>query len=80
MVWKYYRKEIDFETYRNEYLNYLREEVKEQVIDLISIAMKVDITLMCIEESPEFCHRKMLLDYASELAQELMVGIKVDIK
>ncbi|EKE28534.1 MAG: hypothetical protein ACD_3C00049G0016 [uncultured bacterium (gcode 4)] len=80
MVWKYYRDEIDFETYKAEYLEHLKENVKEKVIDLISLAMKIDITLLCIEESPEFCHRKILAEYAHELAQELMVGMKVEIR
>ena len=41
--------------------------------------MKIDVTLLCIEEAPEFCHRKILLEYAAELAKELNVDLKIDI-
>jgi uncharacterized protein YeaO (DUF488 family) len=73
----YYRKEINWSEYKSEYLRYLNENIKEEVVDLISLSMKMDITLLCIEESPEFCHRKLLLEFAHKLAEEIKIDLKI---
>ena len=80
LVGKYYRKELDFDEYRKNYLRYLQEDIRDKVVDLIIFSTKIDVTLLCIEESSEFCHRKILLEYASKLASELEVDLKIHVE
>jgi hypothetical protein len=40
----------------------------------------MDITVLCIEDSPEFCHRKILLEYAHKLAEELKIDLKINVE
>lgn len=79
LVGKYYRKEIDFETYTKEYKTQL-ESKSDDIKNLIEKSLFENITVMCIEDSPEFCHRKIFVETAQELAKTIWVNLEIKIE
>ncbi len=74
IIGAYYKQKISFEEYSKLYLNYLTT-IKTEIINLINYAMHNNITVMCIEYSPEKCHRKLFLEYCSTLSNKLEIEI-----
>lgn len=67
LVGSYLRGEIDWDEYKKRYLDYLRSpKIKGQVWGLARSALRRDITLLCIEETPERCHRRILAEECKE--------------
>lgn len=66
LIGAYYRKELnDFKEFERKYLEFLRTE--EMVIKVRRFSIRCSkeiITLMCIENTAEFCHRRL---FAEEL-------------
>lgn len=79
LVWKYYRNEIDYTEYTKEYKESLI--IKQDAIkEIIKEALIKNITVLCIEESPEFCHRKIFVETAQELAKAMGADLEIEIK
>ncbi len=79
LVWKYYRNEIDFENYSKEYKESLSPK-QDAIKKIIEDALIKNITVLCIEESPEFCHRKIFVETAQELAKTMWVDLEINIQ
>ncbi len=45
------------------------------MLRLIELARSRNVTVLCVEDSPEYCHRKMLLEVCKRLEPELEVVI-----
>lgn len=62
LVGKYYRGEINFFDYCEVYKKYLRQDIIAVIVKTIAhLALQKNIYLLCIEESPDYCHRTVLL-------------------
>ncbi|KHO51749.1 MAG: hypothetical protein QT08_C0021G0008 [archaeon GW2011_AR17] len=73
-VGAYYRKEIDWKLFEKSYLEYLKEPVIAYHVENIArIAFSLPITLLCIEEKADRCHRRLL----AEECQWHMPGLEV---
>ena len=79
LVWKYYRNEIDFENYSKEYKESLNPK-QDAIKRIIEWALIENITVLCIEPSPELCHRKIFVETAQELAKVMGVDLEIEIK
>jgi len=63
LVGAYYRKEISWEEFEKNYLEFLRsEEMKVKVKDFARRCTEETITLMCIEDTADKCHRRLLAE------------------
>ncbi len=63
LVWDYYKRWLSFEEYKEKYLEYLRQEdINIEVIKLVKQARNKVITLLCIEDIADKCHRKILAE------------------
>lgn len=63
LVGSYYRGKIEWNEYKQQYLDFLRgEKMQEQVKAFAQRCVGEVITLMCIEESSEKCHRRLLAE------------------
>ena len=66
-VGAYYRGELTFDEYAEAYREHLRKHI-DDVIGLVQKCKKETITVLCIEDTAEHCHRRILLEFAQELA------------
>ena len=85
LVGEYYRRikqegscqEEVWAWYSEQYLAHLRQPIQqEQVRGLATIGSDNDITILCIEETPEYCHRRLLAEECKELVPELKINVK----
>jgi len=61
LIGKYYRNKIPWEEFEQTYLGIIRySSLNKKVESLAKRAMKEDITLLCIEEGADKCHRRIL--------------------
>lgn len=63
LVGDYYLRDLSFEDYTSAYLEYIRTpEVSSDVKKLAELSIDGIVTLLCIEDTPEFCHRRLLAE------------------
>jgi uncharacterized protein YeaO (DUF488 family) len=63
LVGAYYREEVDWMGYELRYHTHLqRPGISDAVKQLAARALQQDITLLCIEETAEHCHRRLLAE------------------
>ncbi|MDO8516766.1 MAG: DUF488 family protein [Nanoarchaeota archaeon] len=74
LVGDYYKRGLSFEEYKEEYLIYLSEkDIRIEVEKLSKQALEQDITLLCVEESAEKCHRKILAEECQKYYSNLRI-------
>lgn len=77
LVGAWYRDEVDWKQFEAIYTSHLTSEHITPHIDLWSgYAKDSDITLLCTEDSPHQCHRRLLAEYCKQRHPELEVLIE----
>jgi uncharacterized protein YeaO (DUF488 family) len=63
LVGDYYKRILGRDLFSIYYLEEIRESEKKIEVEKLAMrALETDITLLCIEIEPEFCHRKLLAE------------------
>lgn len=76
LVGAWYHREISWDEYVARYLAEIRQPSKtEQVSRLISLALSIDVAVLCIEDDPSQCHRRLLAAECQLRCPGLMVHI-----
>ncbi len=74
LVGSYYRKEISWKDFENKYLEFLRsDEMAPKVADFAKRCTQETITLMCVEDNPEKCHRRLLAEELQKYQPDLKI-------
>lgn len=74
LVGAYYRKELSWDDYEKRYLEYLRsDEIRSKIEAFAKRCTEEIITLMCIEDTPEKCHRRLLAEELQRYQPELKI-------
>ncbi len=80
LVGAWYRSQksaSDWKNFAAGYQNYLNHGTMAGSINqLILLAKHRDIILLCVEETPELCHRRLLAEHCARIAPDLKVTIK----
>ena len=77
LVGEYYREQRPWEWYEPRYLAEIRGAEKYGWVQLlVEIAMRHEVTVMCIEDTPEHCHRRLLAEECKRLRADLEVIIR----
>jgi uncharacterized protein YeaO (DUF488 family) len=77
LVGDYYKRGLPWEEFEERYLAYLGEGKRPLLLRALGELARVhDITLLCIEETPEFCHRRLL----AEECQRLTPGLEIHVQ
>ncbi len=71
----YYKRNLPWDKFEKRYIEYLNS-IQDKIKNLAIDALKKDITLLCIEETPEKCHRKLLAKECKKIVPELEMIIK----
>jgi len=66
----YYKRGLSWEEYERQYLDYIHQPEKIELIKELMIKHK-NITFLCIEESDEHCHRRLLKSVCDEIKGNL---------
>lgn len=62
----YYKRGLPWDEYEKQYLEYIRQPEKIELIKELMIKHK-NITFLCIEENDEHCHRRLLKSVCDEI-------------
>lgn len=77
LVGGFYKRGLPWADFEKAYLAHLRTPTNSLLVSEIArrAALK-DLTLMCAEETPERCHRRLLAEECQRLNKELVVIIR----
>ena len=73
LVGDYYRG-LSWEEFEKRYLDYLGT-INQKIKELVETASSKDITLLCVEESPERYHRRLLAKECKRIKPKLEILI-----
>lgn len=64
-VGAWYRKEIDWAEFRRQYTEYLRSNKGGEALSILLKLLQQyqTVTVLCVEETHEHCHRSLLLEH-----------------
>ncbi len=62
LVGDYYRRGLPWEAFEERYRQYIKTEALDAVLRLIADTKQQDITVLCIEDGPHQCHRRLLAE------------------
>jgi len=74
LIGAYYRNEISWEEFEKAYLDFLQsEEMKSKLAAFAQRCINETITLMCIEDKPDKCHRRLLAEELQKYQPDLII-------
>ena len=74
LVGAYYRKEVSWEDFERIYLEYLRsDKIRPKVEALAKRCTEETIVLMCIEDTANKCHRRLLAEELKKYQPDLKI-------
>ena len=74
LIGDYYKRGLSWEKFEKRYINYL-SSIYSEVMNLARMSVEKDVTLLCIEEIPEMCHRRLLAEECKKLKPKLEIII-----
>lgn len=74
LVGDWYKQRISWNEFEVRYSQYLRnEQIKEYVKILGERALNADITILCVEDTSNYCHRRLLAEECQRYFSDLKV-------
>ena len=76
LIGAYYKRGLLWEDFEKKYLEFLRKpETQTKIESLIELSKTQTVTLLCVEDTPDHCHRRLLIEECQRLNQEIKVVI-----
>ena len=76
LIGKYYRQEIAWVEFAELYQEYVKSDMLKVLLDdIIVLSKEMDVVLLCIEDVPDFCHRRLLVERCLQLDSSIIVNI-----
>lgn len=76
LVGAHYRNEVSWDEFAVGYTDHLRSGAHENFLKLIKLALLRDVTVMCVEATPDFCHRRLLAEAATAYEPNIQTNIR----
>jgi uncharacterized protein YeaO (DUF488 family) len=77
LVGAWYRHEISWEKFEQAYIDYIQSpDPKNKILELTNMVSIITATLLCAEESPKRCHRRLLAEYWKETNPDIELLIE----
>jgi len=77
LIGDYYKRNLPWKEFEKRYLNHLQQtEIQLEVKNLARISLELEVTLLCIEDKPEHCHRRLLAEECKKYQPDLILEIK----
>lgn len=74
LIGAYKRKEIDWKEYEERYLEFLRSSLMREKIKALALrCLQEKVTLACIEEKADYCHRRLLAEELQRHQPKLLI-------
>lgn len=77
LIGSYYKRGLSWSSFQDGYREHLTTESAAQAVSkLIDLALDSTVTVNCVEDTPERCHRRLLAEYCLILEPNLIVHIE----
>jgi len=77
LIGAYKREEISWEKFEWEFMRYLASpKIQPALCSLARAARQFDITILCVEETPEHCHRRLVAEACKKIDPSLEIVIE----
>lgn len=77
LIGSYLRNEITWDDYEKLFYQEMRNPEKHEILEKITLqAKELNIYLLCIEEKPDFCHRRLLAEICKKINPNLEIIIR----
>ncbi|MEI7451843.1 MAG: DUF488 family protein [Candidatus Falkowbacteria bacterium] len=77
LVGDYYRGTLSWEDFAIKFNEFLKQpNTHDKLMVLVSLAKVRNITILCIEDGPEYCHRRLVAERCLELDNTLELVIE----
>jgi uncharacterized protein YeaO (DUF488 family) len=77
LIGDYYKRGLSWECFEERYLDYIRGSgVRYGVEALAKKGLSLDLTLLCIEDLPDFCHRRLLAEECRRYENSLVLDLR----
>ncbi len=77
LIGDYYLRNLPWKEFEKKYFEYLRQpKIIKEVKKLAKDSLERNITVMCIEKKPDFCHRRLLAEECQRYESNLEVLIR----
>lgn len=77
LVGDYYKRNLPWNLFKTRYLEYLRNPfLASEVRNLALESLYLDITLLCIETHPDYCHRRLLAEECERYEPASLLDIR----
>jgi uncharacterized protein YeaO (DUF488 family) len=70
-----YDNGLPWEEYEKRYIQYLRTQ-KQLLTTLMQLARDADVTILCVEDSPLHCHRRLIAEVCKMLDDQLIINVE----
>ncbi len=76
LIGDYYKRGLSWEEFEDRYKKFLREGTTQLFIGaLLKLLQTQTITLLCVEDTPEQCHRRLLAEECKLLRPSILLSI-----
>ena len=73
----YYKRGLSWDDFSNAYQNYLKlPRISVEVQNLAVKSLNYIVTLLCVEDTPEYCHRRLLAEECKKYSPHLSLIVK----
>lgn len=77
LAWLYHKNVVPWDEFAGQYNGYLASQRAQSALRrLIKLARQGNVTILCVEEIPEYCHRRLMAQACQWLDPTLEVLIK----
>lgn len=75
LIGDYYKRRLPWDEFERRYLEEMRASRTKGLVRMLArTAVKSDITLLCIENSPAKCHRRLLAEECGRYVSALIIA------
>jgi len=77
LIGSYYKRGLSWNDFAEEFNVYLQSaSVSDLLAKLIDLAKAKNVTILCVEDKPDYCHRKLVAHRCAELDGSLEIIIE----
>lgn len=74
LIGDYYRRSLPWEQFEARYLQEMRTKPASEFVRFLArVSLKTVVTLLCIEEAADHCHRRLLAEECKRLEPEIKI-------
>jgi uncharacterized protein YeaO (DUF488 family) len=77
LVGSYYKRGLSWKDFEKQYLDFLMQpESQNKLNQLLEMVKRKTITLLCVEDKPDYCHRRLLAEECQKINPNIRINLE----